>query len=214
MFKAFKYRLYPKPKQAVMFAKHFGCVRYIYNWGLEQKIKQYQLKKKSLSCFQLCKMITHIKKQPDTCWLSEVNSQALQQSVNHLDNAFTKFFREKKGFPKFKSRSNRQSFSCPQNVKVDFHNSTIYLPKIGDIKTVFSREFTGKIKTCTVSRTSTGKYFVSILVETHDNVKSKPQIRDKKSIGVDLGIKEFCFTEAKFNFTHGLWGRACGDACK
>ena len=117
--------------------------------------------------------------------------QSLQVALKNLDSGFTKFFREKKGFPKFKSRNHEQSFACPQNVKIDFHNSTVTLPKIGTIKTVFSREFKGKVKTCTVSKTRTGKYFISILVEIPENPKRKTKIKESNSVGVDLGIKEF-----------------------
>lgn len=191
MLKAFKYRLYPKPKQQVLLNKHLGCVRYIYNWALEKKIKYYQQQNKSLSCFELHKQLTQLKKQQETEWLKEVNSQSLQQSITHLDNAFTRFFREKKGFPKFKSKHKRQSFSCPQNIKIDWHNSTVKLPKIGEIKAIFSRSFEGKIKTCVVSKTRTNKYFISILVETPDKPKSKPKIKKSKAVGIDLGLKEF-----------------------
>jgi len=120
-----------------------------------------------------------------------VNAQSLQQSISHLDTAFTKFFREKKGFPRFKNRRNKQSFSCPQNVKVDFHNSTVRLPKIGEIRAFLQRQFVGKIKTCTISKSSTNKYFISVLVEIAEQPKHKPKIKRKSVIGIDLDIKDF-----------------------
>lgn len=103
-------------------------------------------------------------------------------------------FLEKKGFPKFKAKHNRNSFSFPQNVKVNFDNSTVHLPKIGEVKCVFSRRFEGKIKTCTISKTKTDKYFISILVETPDEIKKKPKPNKKESIGIDLGLKHFIIT--------------------
>jgi len=186
---SYKYRLYPKPKQEILFAKHFGCVRFIYNWGLETKIKKYQAEKKSFNFFATCNLMKQ--KKSELIWLKEVNAQSLQMSLKNLDNAFTRFFREKKGFPKFKKKNNRQSFSCPQGIKINWNNSTITLPKIGEVKTVFSRKFEGKIKTCTVSKTPTNKYFISILVETPEQNKQKPKIKEKTAVGIDLGIKHF-----------------------
>ena len=197
MLRTYKYRLYPKQEQLIPLAKHFGCVRYIYNWALEMKIRMYQKAKKRLSTFEVQRQLTRLKHQDATSWLSEVNSQSLQQSVKHLENAFTKFFREKKGFPKFKSKHKKQSFSCPQNVKVNFEEGTVQVPKIGKVKTIFSREFKGTIKTCTISKTRTNKYFVSILVETGQPIPKKPKIDSKKTIGIDLGLKDFAICSDK-----------------
>jgi putative transposase len=191
MLKAYKYRIYPKPQQEEIFAKHFGCVRFIYNWALEKKIKHYQQENKSISCFDIKKELVDLKKHKDTEWLKEVNSQSLQESVIHLDKAFTKFFREKSGFPKFKSKHKRQSFSCPQNIKVNWHNLTVKLPKIGEVRTFFHKKFEGNVKTCTVSKTPTNKYFIAILVEIPDKPKPKPRINKDKAVGIDLGLKEF-----------------------
>jgi putative transposase len=123
--------------------------------------------------------------------LKEVNAQALQQALNHLDNAFTKFFREKKGYPKFKSKKDRQSFSCPQAVKIDLEKGTTTLPKVPNIKTVFSRTFEGKIKTVTVFKTKTGKFFVSILTEDGTTIPKKPKAKESKAVGIDLGVRRF-----------------------
>lgn len=104
MLKTYKYRIYPTKEQTDLFAKHFGCVRFIYNWGLSKKIEEYQKNKKTLSYFDLAKQLTLLKKEEEYKWLREVSISALQQSLRHLDNAFTKFFREKKGFPNFKTK--------------------------------------------------------------------------------------------------------------
>lgn len=193
MIRTFRYRVYPTKEQEVLLVKHFGCVRFIYNWGLEKKVKVYTETKKSISKYDLCCIVTGMRKSKDTEWLSEVNAQSLQQSLNHLDMAFTRFFKEKKGFPKFKSKhDNRQSFSIPQDTKVNFVNNKVYIPKFKEgIKCKFSRTFKGKIKTSTVSRTPTGKYFISILVETGDTIPGKAPIDENKAVGVDLGIKTF-----------------------
>jgi len=189
VLKAFKYRIYPNAEQQVLLNKHFGCVRFIYNWGLNQKIQKYQKEKKSVSCNQLVTEIVSLKKEHE--WLTEVNSQSLQMALRNLDNAYTGFFREKKGFPKFKSRRGKQSFQCPQKVKVNFDSGTISLIKVPNIKTVFHREFEGKVKTVTVSRVPSGKYFVSILVETLEELVKKNDITDETTVGIDLGLKDF-----------------------
>lgn len=185
MIKAYSYRIYPNQKQIEMFVNHFGCVRYVYNYGLGRKIEEYEKTGKSPSCFDLMKEVTKLKK--DLPWLSKVNSQSLQVSLRNLDNAYTKFFKEHKGFPNFKNKNSQQSFSCPQLVKLN--EKYLSIPKIKDIKCIVSRKFEGKIKTTTIKKTTTGKYFVSILV---DNGKKLPKkLKIKKSIGIDLGIKSF-----------------------
>lgn len=193
MLKAYKYRLYPTKTQEVLLAKHFGCARYIYNYGLERKIKSYSETKKSVSRFTIQADLPKLKKSEDTKWLSEVNAQSLQQSLIYLDMAFTRFFQEKKGFPKFKSKHDQhQSFSTPQDTKVNFDTNKVFIPKFREgIKCKFSRKFKGKIKTSTVSKTPTGKYFISILVETEDTIPNKAPIDENKAVGVDLGIKTF-----------------------
>lgn len=192
MMKAYKYRIYPTETQKVLLAKHFGCTRYIYNWGLATKIEAYQTDQKSLSKFDLGKQLPVMKKQEETEWLGEVNSQSLQSSLDHLDRAYKRFFKLEKGFPKFKSKYSKQSFSCPQQTKVDFDQGKVFIPKFREgIKCVFSRTFDGKIKTSTVSRTTTGKYYISILVETPDAVPSKPVPKTDQAVGIDLGIKTF-----------------------
>jgi putative transposase len=190
--KAFQYRISPNADQQDKIAQQFGSCRFVYNWALNKKIEAYQTEQKTLSCFELTKQLTQLKKQEGYSWLKDVDSQALQMSLRNLDNAFTKFFREKAGFPKFKSkRYPFQSCQYPQRVKVDFDNQTVYLPKIGNVKTKLHRMFEGKVKTVTLRRTATGKYFVSILVETPDNIPEKPIVDFNSTIGIDLGIKDF-----------------------
>jgi len=189
MLKTYKYRLYPTSNQIVLFEKHFGCARFVYNWGLQTKIDAYQKESKSLSFYSLIPLLAKLKSEPGKEWLYEVNSQSLQNSLFNLDKAFTKFFRDKKGFPKFKSKkNNRQSFQIPQNTKIDFESNRISVPKIKSIKAKISRKFEGKIKTSTISKTPTGKFFISILVETPDDIQSKPSIKENKTIGIDLGL--------------------------
>jgi len=101
--------------------------------------------------------------------LKDVNAQSLQGMTKRIDSAFKRFFREKKGFPKFKSKKNPvQAFPVPQHYSVNFETSTVKLPKIGEIKAKLHREFTGDLRTATVSKTCTGEYFISILVENNE----------------------------------------------
>ena len=195
MLKAYHYRLYPNAKQQEMLAKHFGCARFIYNWGLDTKTRAYVKTKKSLSVYALKERLPEMKaKLP---WLSEVNSQSLQSSLFNLDAAFTNFFRrsregaKQKGYPRFKEKNGRQSFQCPQSVKFDFEHNRISIPKVKEIKVVFSRKFEGKVKTVTISKTPAQHYFVSVLVETKDLVPAKPKINRETAVGIDLGLKDF-----------------------
>jgi putative transposase len=187
--KAFKYRLYPNNEQKTLLNKHFGCSRFVYNWGLETKTKIYKETQKSVSCVDLLNDLVKLKEKNE--WLYEVNSQCLQMALRNLDNAYTCFFRERKGFPNFKNKHGLQSFQCPQKNKVDFEAGTISIIKVKNIKAKLHRKFNGKIKNVTISRTPTGKYFASVLVETLDVVKAKEKPSRKKAIGIDLGLKHF-----------------------
>jgi putative transposase len=130
-----------------------------------------------------------LKNAAETAWLKEVNSQSLQAALANLDMAYTRFFREKKGFPKFKSKHHRQSFQVPQFgvVGKDF----IQIPKVGKIKASISREIFGSAKTITISRTCTGKYFASVLFDDGLGIPEKIPVTESGTIGVDLGIKDF-----------------------
>lgn len=190
---SYKYRVYPTKEQRVLLSKHFGCSRWIYNYALDKKIKAYQTTKESLSRFTIQRDLPILKKSEETIWLKEVNSQSLQASLENLDKAFTHFFKEKKGFPKFKSKhNNRQSFSVPQNGIVDFETNTISIPKFKKpIKCKLHRKFKGNSKTVTISKTPTGKYFISVLVEVNEELAKLKPIDENKAVGIDLGIKTF-----------------------
>ncbi len=192
-YKAYKYRIYPNKSQEELILKHIGCCRYIYNYGLEKKIKVYQESKKGISRFEISKDLPKLKKQQETSWLKEVNAISLQASLANLDMAFTRFFKEKKGFPKFKSKKfGNQPFQIMQNIKIDFENNKVFLPKFkSGIKCKFHRIFEGNIKTSTISKTHTGKYFISILVKVNEDLPKKKSIDEKQAIGIDLGIKTF-----------------------
>jgi putative transposase len=191
MFKAFKYRLYPSDPQKELIAKHIGSSRFVYNLALETKNMAYLGSKHNFSPFDLIKQLPELKKECE--WLKEVNSQSLQQSIQNMDIAFKKFFKGA-GFPKFKSKhKGKQSFSIPQNVIIE--NSFLIIPKFKEgIEIVLHREIKGTIKNATISVTPTGKYFVSILVDTNTEIPSKAPIKENTTIGIDLGIKDFAIT--------------------
>jgi putative transposase len=189
IIKAFKYQLFPNSEQQEKLNKTFGCVRFIYNWGLNEKSKAYSNDKININCFELINKVTELKKQEEFSWLKDVHSQTLQMSLRNLDNAYTNFFKKKNKFPKFKKKSNNQSFQYPQGVKIN--EGKVFLPKIGWIGFDNHRNILGEIKTVTVSKTPTGKYFVSIVCDTKLSIPNKKSININTSVGVDLGIKNF-----------------------
>ena len=189
ILKGYKYRIRPNKEQEIFINKSFGCNRFVYNWGLDLKIKEYQQNDKKLSYFDLVNKLPKLKEENE--WLKEVDSQSLQYSLHHLDNSFTKFFREKKSFPRFKSKHrSKQSFSSYVR-KIDFKKQLLTIAKIENIPIIISREFEGKIKEVVISKKPTGKYFASILVETLENLPKKKLIKKETAIGVDVGLKLF-----------------------
>jgi putative transposase len=192
MLKAYKYRLYPTKEQETFLQQSFGCSRFIYNWGLAKKIEAYNKDKHTISCFNLINEMAKLKQTEEHKWLNDVYSQSLQMPLRNLDNAFTSFFKKNSDFPKFKAKHHsRKSVQFPQGIKVNFDDNTIFVPKAKEIDCIFHRTFKGIIKTTTVSQNSSGKYFVSILVDDGKDLPIKKKIELSKTIGVDLGIKHF-----------------------
>lgn len=194
MFKRLKFRLYPDIEQKELIAKHIGSSRFVYNLALETKVVAYSGTKHNLSSFDLITQLPELKKE--CLWLKDVNSQSLQQAIRNMDVAFKGFFRGG-GFPKYKTKHIRQqSFSVPQNVFLDIKMSRLFVPKFKKkgIKIIIHREIKGTIKSATISRTPTGKYFASLLVNTHKEKPVKLPIKESTTIGVDLGIKTFLVT--------------------
>ena len=202
MLKTFKFRLKPTQEQSVLLNKHIGASRFVYNLALECKQMAWEGNKINLTCFDLIKQLPELKKECE--WLKEINSQSLQQPIKNLDNAYAQFFKGKGNFPKFKKKSNGGSFNIPQNVSLE--NGKLIVPKFKKgINIILHRPIKGVIRQATISITSTGKYFVSILCETGEEVKSKVKIEENTCVGIDLGIKTFlvtsngeCFDNPKF----------------
>ena len=190
ILKAYKYRIYPTQEQEIQLAKTFGCCRFVYNQCLAKRIELYKTNKKPMSKIDCNNYMTRGLKK-EFVWLKEIDKFALTNSVYNMDNAYKKFFKEHTGFPKFKSKRNHYySYTTNftnNNIKVDFTCNGIKLPKLKWIKAKLHRQLTGKIKSATISKTPSEKYFVSILVE--EEIKELPKNNNK--IGFDLGIKEF-----------------------
>ena len=192
MLKAFSYRLYPTSEQQVLLARTFGSVRFVYNRLLEYRNKAYGRRKEKRNYYDCSDFLNKLKDVYP--WLRDVNSQALQMANRNLDTAFRNFFRShgKTGYPNFKKRSSKQSFQCPQHVKVDYKAAAVYLPKIGWIDCVFHRRFKGDVKTVTVVLEPSGKYYVRILVE-NGVCKAEADIKTPASLddvlGIDMGVK-------------------------
>lgn len=160
--KAYKFRLYPNKEQREYFAKTFGCVRFVYNRMLAEKIAYYEETGKTLA-------ITPAKYKSEFPWLKEVDSLALANAQMNLQSAYRNFFRDKSvGFPKYKSKKNNHKAYTTNNQKgsVAIVGKYIKLPKIGYVRVKQHRGFIGTIKSVTVSQVPSGKYYVSILVET------------------------------------------------
>ena len=191
MLKSFRYRLYPTSEQSVLLNKHIGSSRFVYNLALETKQMAWAGNRVNLNCFDLIKQLPELKKECE--WLKEINSQSLQQPIRNLDNAYTRFFKGQGNFPKFKKKSNGGSFNVPQNVSLE--SGKLVIPKFKEgIDIVLHRSTKGSIKQATISKTPTGKYFVSILCDTKEDVPTKAPIKENTTIGVDLGIKTFLVT--------------------
>ena len=191
MHKAFKFRLLPTKEQEVLLSKHFGCSRFIYNHFLSEKQKHYLENKETLK-FNACQnMLIKQKKEEGYEWLKEVNSQCLVSALLNLETAYTNFFKKKSKFPKFKSKKNKNSFQIPQHISLK-EEDVVQIPKFKEgLKFVRHRELKGEIKSATISKNPSGKYYISILC-----VVEKPNKHDKtgKSIGIDLGLKDFLIT--------------------
>lgn len=195
--RTYKFRLYPTESQTELLAKHFGCARFVYNYFLNQRQEQYKLTGKSDNFYEQSKALTELKKQEETAWLNEVNAQSLHFAIRCLDLAYTNFFKKRAKFPKFKSKRSKNSFTAPQDSHID--GNRLFIRKFKDgIKCRVHREVKGKIGKVTISKTTSGKYFASVCTEEEYET---PFEKTNKSVGLDLGLKDFLTTseEERFN---------------
>ena len=193
--KTYKLRIYPTAEQEVLLAKHFGHSRFVYNHFLNERKEQYQANKKSDNYYKQAATLTKLKKEDDTKWLKEVNSQTLQFALRSLDTAFLNFFRGNAQFPKFKSKKHKNTFTIPQSGSVS--NGMLHIPKFKDgIKIKLHRDIVGKIGKMNIIKTPTGKYYVSVFTE--QIIDELP--KTNKQVGIDLGLKDFVITSDNKKF--------------
>lgn len=192
MLKAQKYNIYPNKEQQSILSKIFGHVRFAYNLALDTKKNAYSNYQINLTRFELQTQLKDLKDN-ECQWLKEAPAQALQSALLNLDKAYNGFFKGG-GFPKFKNRNSKQSFQLPQNVKLSSDGKQIHLPKLKWVDIYLSKKIKGEIKTVTVSKTKTGKYNISILIDTGEPIPKKRAIKPETTVGIDLGLKDFMIT--------------------
>ena len=198
MYKSYRFRMYPTISQIELIHKTFGCTRLVYNYYLEKK------KEANLSCFDMIKDLKNL--QAEYPYLKEVDSCSLRCSLFNLDDAFKRYYKKQGSYPKFKSKYNsRRCYrtNCIsssykdktyQSIEVNLKKDIIKLPKLKDVKIRGYRDLEylpGRIINATVEQASTGKYYVSVVVEEND-IYTK--LTPRKIIGIDLGIKDIIIT--------------------
>lgn len=193
---AVKVRLYPTLEQVQILAQHFGCARWWWNYGLNKCIETYQATGKGLSQSGLNSLLPVLKKDKETEWLGECYSQVLQSVSLNLSRAYQNFFEGRAKYPRFKSKHMGQSIQYPQKVK-QVDECLKFPGKLGVVKAKIHRPLDGTIKTVTVSKCPSGKYYASVLMEYEGDTRAKGA--DGKSmgmgvIGIDLGLKDFAIT--------------------
>lgn len=198
--KTYRFRIYPTAEQEILLAKHFGCTRYVYNHFLNERKEQYRADKKSDNYYKQAATLTKLKKEENTKWLKEVNSQTLQFALRSLDTAFLNFFRGNAHFPEFKSRKHKNTFTIPQFGKLE--DGKIIIPKFKDgIKVKLHREIKGEIGKMSITKTPTGKYYVSVFTE--QIIEQLP--KTNKQVGIDLGLKDFVITSDNKKFKNNRY---------
>ena len=187
MRKSFKVEIYPEQEQQILIEKTFGCVRHVFNTMLY--MKQYLYKEFGLNIteYQMSKLLTMYKKFHP--WLKEVDMSALQNVLKDLFNGYERFFNGA-GYPKFKTKRDKNSYRTNSNIQLNQENKKLRIPKVGWIKFRDKYNFSNitKIYNITISKSASGKYFASISAE----VKIEALPKTKVNCGLDLGLKDFC----------------------
>jgi len=191
--RTYKYKIKPTTQQQECLNKAFGCCRFIYNWGLDRKIQTYKQNKKTIGYVELAHELTLLKHDGEHEWLNECSKTSLQQSLRNLDAAFVRFFREKKGFPKFKSKKlYKDSAKYIEGVHFDFNEWKVKVPKCGWVRMCKNKPFdlSNKFGTLTVSKDRCNEYWCTIVVYDVQE-KTKAKISEDTAVGIDLGIKDY-----------------------
>ena len=201
--RAYKFRLYPNREQTELLAKHFGCSRFVYNFFLNQRKEQYKLTGKTDNYYAQAKTLTTLKKQEETAWLKEVNAQTLQFAIRSLEAAYNNFFKKRAKFPNFKSKHSKNSFTVPQFASVA--GGRLFIRKFKEgIKCRVHREIKGKVGKVTITKTPSGKYFVSVFTKEE---YVTPIEKSGKPVGIDLGLKDLLTTSEGETFKNNRYTR-------
>ena len=183
--KAFKFEIMPNGEQLRRMKQFCGCARFVFNRALAWQNERYeQDNNHKFSYTKIANLLPQWKKE--LTWLKDCHSQVLQQSLKDLESAFKNFFQQRADFPKFKRRGDKDSFRYPQGIKLEQHNSRIYLPKIGWVRYRNSRDVVGEVKNVTV-RQKYGRFFVSIQTEFEQAIPT----HQGGEIGIDMGVARF-----------------------
>ncbi|MGM9950285.1 MAG: IS200/IS605 family element RNA-guided endonuclease TnpB [Lysinibacillus sp.] len=205
VLKAFKFRCYPTKEQASLIHKTFGCCRFVFNqllgeqqerdrqWAISKKADEDHQTSQNACISKIFKKFDNIKKIPllkkEYPFLKEVDSIALQSSVEHLADGFDRFYKKQNEKPKFKSKKNPiQSYTTKSvNGNISINDHYIKIPKLGFLRFAKSREVTGTIKRVILRQNAVGKYFISVLAET----EAAPLPKTEQAVGIDLGLSSF-----------------------
>lgn len=194
--KAQKYKLILKPEQERILFGWLCTLRWLHNHALDHRLINYNQFRKSMNYYDQANELPNVKLEFP--WVAEVPSQCLQQKLKDLDSAYKRFFTGLGGFPKHQKKTGAMSMRFPDPKQFSVSTTTgkkkgfLKLPKIGLVKFYNSKELSGAIKNCTVSRNSSGEYFVSIQVEENELVLQKQNW--KNAVGIDRGVRTFGMT--------------------
>ena len=205
MLRAIKVRLYPNKMQEQELNKVLGSYRFVYNHMLARRKDAYNSEKKSLSLKELSSYFYNVlRKDENYAWLAEQNTQVMGQAITQMDGAYQNFFKLKLGFPKFKRKKDKQSALFPKNAISKLNTfETRHITLIKSLKNIKFKcsklyhrrlqEFKENIRSATLSKSKSGNFFLSILMDIPESeyVKFK---KTNKQVGIDLGVKDFVIT--------------------
>ncbi|GEM88366.1 RNA-guided endonuclease InsQ/TnpB family protein [Meiothermus granaticius] len=188
--KVYRFRIEPTQAQSEALLGMAGARRFVWNWGLARRKEVYAATGKGLTYNQQAAELTALKKQLETAWLKDVDSQLLQQALKDLDRAYQAFFSKQAGFPRFKSKKrDAPRFRIPQRVRVK--ESEVYIPKVGWIRIRQSQPVDCSIKGATFKRDAEGQWYVSLTAEFEMPDVPLPPANPERVVGIDLGLKDF-----------------------
>ncbi len=200
----------PTVEQAQLLLRFAGARRFVWNWALKlnRKRSYYHEHGHGLSFTRLCEELTALKQQPETAWLREMDSQALQQVLRDLEQAFTNFFEQRARYPQFKNKKcDTPRFRIPQRVVV--RDGTVVIPKIGCVRIRQHRATEGQTKSATFKRDAAGYWFVTLVAVVEVPSWPKPVPTLETTVGVDAGLKDFAVLSTGQRIANPRFARRC-----